>query len=123
MVLNKVDLPHVAEHQDEIVKGLLALMPHTRLLCISAAGRVGTADLVDRTYRFLQKVRSDEEAAAAVLKAATPSSSSSSSSSSLTSAMGRRSLSSSSPSIEDLMEETDDENIDNGRTTIVHSDD
>ena len=111
-----MDLPHVAEHQDEIVKGLLALMPHTRLLCISAAGRVGTADLVDRTYRFLQKVRSDEEAAAAVLKAA-------SSSSSLTSAMGRRSLSSSSPSIEDLMEETDDENIDNGRTTIVHSDD
>lgn len=31
---------------------------------MSAAGRIGTADLVDRTYRFVKKVREDEEAAA-----------------------------------------------------------
>ena len=31
---------------------------------MSAAGRIGTADLVDRTYRFVKKLREDEEAAA-----------------------------------------------------------
>ena len=31
---------------------------------MSAAGRIGTSDLVDRTYRFVKKVREDEEAAA-----------------------------------------------------------
>ena len=30
---------------------------------MSAAGRIGTSDLVDRTYRFVKKVREDEEAA------------------------------------------------------------
>jgi hypothetical protein len=34
--------------------------PHS----MSAAGRIGTSDLVDRTYRFVKKVREDEEAAA-----------------------------------------------------------
>jgi hypothetical protein len=31
---------------------------------MSAAGRIGTADLVDRTYKFVKKVKEDEEAAA-----------------------------------------------------------
>jgi GTP-binding protein len=69
VVLNKVDLPHVEERRQEIMDGLLKLMPHTRLLCISAAGRVGTSDLVERTYKFLLKVRADEEEAAAAAAA------------------------------------------------------
>ena len=43
-------------------------LTHTNYLSfnfsMSAAGRIGTADLVDRTYRFVKKVREDEEAAA-----------------------------------------------------------
>lgn len=70
VVLNKVDLPHVEERREEITAALRQLMPHSRLLCISAAARIGTADLVDRAYKFLLKVKSDEEAAAAAVAAA-----------------------------------------------------
>jgi hypothetical protein len=45
----------------------LPASPHTlsyHYYSMSAAGRIGTADLVDRTYRFVKKVREDEEAAA-----------------------------------------------------------
>lgn len=60
VVLNKIDLPHVAERQEEIMAAIRAKMSHSRLLAISAAGRVGTDDLVDRAYKFLQKVRRDD---------------------------------------------------------------
>jgi GTP-binding protein len=72
VVLNKVDLPHVEGRRDEIMAALLQLMPHTRLLCISAAARLGTTDLVDRVYRFLLKVKADEEAALARSASAAP---------------------------------------------------
>lgn len=32
VVLNKIDIPAVAEKKEEIMAGLLKLMPHTRLL-------------------------------------------------------------------------------------------
>lgn len=32
VVLNKIDIPSVADRKDEIMAGLLKLMPHTRLL-------------------------------------------------------------------------------------------
>jgi hypothetical protein len=32
VVLNKIDIPEVAAKKDELMAGLLALMPHTRLL-------------------------------------------------------------------------------------------
>jgi GTPase len=32
VVLNKIDIPSVAEKKEEIMAGLLKLMPHTRLL-------------------------------------------------------------------------------------------
>ena len=106
------------------MKGLLELMPHTRLLCISAAGRVGTADLVERTYRFLQKVRADEEAAAALIAASSSASSSSNSPSSSSSSIGNmgKRPSPSSVSLEELLQETDDD-IDEKMATIVHSED
>ena len=60
VVLNKVDLPHVEARQEKLLATLRENMPHARLLAISAAGRVGTADLVERTHKFLQKIRRDE---------------------------------------------------------------
>jgi len=60
VVLNKVDLPHVEAKQQELLARLRENMPHARLLAISAAGRVGTADLVERTHKFLQKIKRDE---------------------------------------------------------------
>jgi hypothetical protein len=46
VVLNKVDLPHVAERQAEVEAALLQLMGHKRLMAISAAQRVHTSELV-----------------------------------------------------------------------------
>jgi GTP-binding protein len=60
VVLNKVDLPHVEAKQEDIMRRLRAVMPHSRLLAISAAGRVGVDALVERTYKFLSKVKADE---------------------------------------------------------------
>jgi len=65
VVLNKIDLPEVETRQNELLAGLQASMPHSRLLAISAAGRIGVPDLVQRTYKFLSKVKADEAAAAA----------------------------------------------------------
>jgi GTP-binding protein len=64
VVLNKVDLPHVAAKKEELMKGLLARMSHTRLLSMSAAGRIGVDDLIDKTNKFLRKIKRDEEIAA-----------------------------------------------------------
>jgi len=64
-VLNKIDLPAVGARQAELLAALRAKMPHARLLAMSAAGRVGTEELVERTYRFLQKIKADEAAAGA----------------------------------------------------------
>ena len=46
------------------VHSFLSLSPLLSSYSMSAAGRIGTSDLVDRTYRFVKKVREDEEAAA-----------------------------------------------------------
>lgn len=60
MVLNKVDLPHVQARQEELMAAIRSSMTHTRLLPISAAGRLGVGDLVDKTYKFLKKLKADE---------------------------------------------------------------
>lgn len=61
VVLNKVDLPSVAERLPELTTRLKGVMPHSRLLTISAAGRVGVADLVAKSWQFLQKIREAEQ--------------------------------------------------------------
>lgn len=61
VVLNKIDLPHVQEKQQELLEKLKDVMPHKRLLPISAAGRIGLDELVEKSYNFLQKVKQDEE--------------------------------------------------------------
>jgi GTP-binding protein len=60
VVLNKIDLPHVAEKQEKILSELRSIMPHTRLLAISAAARINVEDLVERTYKFLMKLKFDQ---------------------------------------------------------------
>lgn len=60
VVLNKIDIPEVNEKLDQILNGLLEVMPHTRLLAVSAAGRLNLKDLVSRTYNFLRKVKGSQ---------------------------------------------------------------
>lgn len=61
VVLNKIDLPHVEARQAEIMAKLKSSMPHSRLLAISAAGRINVDDLVRRTYGFLMKIKADQQ--------------------------------------------------------------
>ena len=60
VVLNKIDLPIVEERKDAILKTLRENMGHSRLLAMSAAANVGVAEVVDRTYKFLTKLKKDE---------------------------------------------------------------
>lgn len=61
VVLNKIDVPEVQEKADSILREISQKMPHKRLLSISAAGRIGTEELIQRTYSFLEKIRRDEQ--------------------------------------------------------------
>jgi GTP-binding protein len=60
VVLNKIDVPEVAENQERLMAELRACMGHSRLLAISAAGRMGVGDLMERTGNFLNKIKEDE---------------------------------------------------------------
>ena len=64
VVLNKIDVPQVAQQLPEILAALQQAMPHKRLLPISAAGRQGLDYLIDKTWVFLQKVEADAADAA-----------------------------------------------------------
>jgi GTP-binding protein len=61
VVLNKIDIPEVADKEETLLETLRETLPHTRLLAVSAAGRHGLDTLVDRTYKFLSKVKEDEK--------------------------------------------------------------
>lgn len=65
VVLNKIDIPEVADKQEQLVAQLRESMGHSRLLVISAAGRMGVKDLMDRTGSFLGKIKADEARALA----------------------------------------------------------
>jgi len=61
VVLNKIDVPEVQQRQEEILEGVLKNCKHTRVLTISAAGKIGLDTLVERTHKFLLKIKADEE--------------------------------------------------------------
>ena len=61
VVINKIDIPEVSEKLVRIMTDIKSHMSHKRLLTISAAGRIGTDELVQRTYSFLEKIVSDEQ--------------------------------------------------------------
>lgn len=63
VVLNKIDIPAVGEAQELLIDQIKAKMTHTRILPISAAGRINVDDLMDKTAKFLEKItKSDEDA-------------------------------------------------------------
>lgn len=60
VVVNKIDIPQVSEKLDTILSDLRKVIPHRRLLTMSAASRMGTEELVRKTCAFLDKVTKDE---------------------------------------------------------------
>jgi GTP-binding protein len=61
VVLNKIDRIEDKSFIDSLVQQFQKILPHKRLLVISASDRLGTKELVSRTYSFLRKVIQDEE--------------------------------------------------------------
>ena len=48
VVLNKIDLPHVAAQQAELEEKLKAVIPHTRFMAVSAMQKTNTGELMHR---------------------------------------------------------------------------
>lgn len=63
VVLNKIDIPEVEAKAERIIEELKAVMPHSRLLPISAAGKIGLDSLKERTFMFLKKLKKDQDEA------------------------------------------------------------
>jgi GTP-binding protein len=61
VVLNKIDLPLVQSNQNGILDGIRNSINHSRILTISAAGRIGLVTLVERSHKFLLKLKKDEQ--------------------------------------------------------------
>lgn len=55
VVLSKVDLPHVAARVPAALEALRAVVPHGRILCISAHTGLNVDQLVSRTYKLLRQ--------------------------------------------------------------------
>lgn len=64
VVLNKLDLPEVQAKEKELITSLKAVMPHERLLVISANSGLGVEELKWKTWYFLQKVKNSVAVAA-----------------------------------------------------------
>ena len=62
VIVNKIDLPHVEKNLDRIRQELLRAMPHSRLLVMSTANRIGVEEVVSRTHKFLLKLKREEVA-------------------------------------------------------------
>lgn len=54
VVLNKIDVPEVAERQDELLEQLRQASGHSRVLSISAATSTNVQELMRRLYKFVQ---------------------------------------------------------------------
>jgi len=65
VVLSKADLPHVAARVPATLEALKAVVPHGRILPISAHSRVNLESLVGRTYKLVQKEKHKAELVAA----------------------------------------------------------
>eukprot|EP00908_Phaeocystis_cordata_P022128 Transcript_4549.p1 GENE.Transcript_4549~~Transcript_4549.p1 ORF type:complete len:412 (-),score=126.04 Transcript_4549:19-1254(-) len=62
VVLTKADLPHVAAKAEETLAALRAVVPHKRILCISAQDGANLKMLVQRTRALLDQMDSKEAA-------------------------------------------------------------
>lgn len=61
VVLNKIDLPGVAERQAEIEQALKEVIPHTRFMSISAIKKENTGELMHRVWKMLRVMKVEEE--------------------------------------------------------------
>ena len=59
VVLNKIDLPDVAERQDELLKALKAEMGHKRIMPISAVKSTNTQELMARVRKLIESIPED----------------------------------------------------------------
>jgi len=60
VVLNKIDIPEVAERKDEFEQALKDACSHTRVMCISAATGEGVNDLMRRLRKFVDTLPEPE---------------------------------------------------------------
>lgn len=70
VVLNKIDTIDNEEELYALAAKLRKAMPHSRMLLISAGGRFGLEELVERMWMFVQKIRQANEVQAAIAAAA-----------------------------------------------------
>jgi GTP-binding protein len=61
VVVNKVDLPRVADNLEELLVLLRKEMTHKRLLSMSAAARIGIDEVIERSYNFRQKLQKEND--------------------------------------------------------------
>ena len=60
VVLNKIDIPEVEENIESLKEELSMVMTHKRLLTMSAIGRVNVKEVVERSHKFLKKLKADQ---------------------------------------------------------------
>lgn len=63
VIVNKVDLPAVSDKLNCLMQALREDMSHKRLLSMSAAAHVGLDEVIERTYNFLRKLKTESNAA------------------------------------------------------------
>ena len=61
VVVNKVDLPRVADKLEGLLQLLRKEMTHKRLLSMSAAARIGIDEVIERSYHFRQKLQKEND--------------------------------------------------------------
>ena len=57
VVLNKIDLPHVQEKQNEIEENLRNIIGHSRFMSISAKTKENTNELMHRCWKLLSVLK------------------------------------------------------------------
>ena len=60
VVLNKIDIPEVGDKIELLKRKISEAMPHKRLLTMSAAGRINVDEVIERSHKFLKKLKADE---------------------------------------------------------------
>ena len=60
VVLNKIDIPEVEGNVQSLKQDISEVMSHKRLLTMSAAGRINVDEVVERSHKFLKKLKADQ---------------------------------------------------------------
>ena len=60
VVLNKIDIPEVEIEIESLKEKISKVMTHKRLLTMSAAGHINVKEVIERSNKFLKKLKADE---------------------------------------------------------------